>query len=60
MKKNRAGRNTRRPVPPGERGRIEATLFRETPTLGVRRWLAGRRVLPRQASEVETPWGPVP
>ena len=38
---------------------MEAILFEETTTLGVRRWTAGRRVLPRQSHQVQTPWGPV-
>ena len=38
---------------------IEAVLFTETTTLGVRRWTVGRHVLSRQPHRVETPWGPV-
>ena len=40
-------------------GPIEAILFAETSTLGVRRWPVARHVLPRQPHCVETPWGPV-
>lgn len=39
--------------------RLEEILFRETTTLGVRRWLASRHTLRREACRVETPWGPV-
>jgi uncharacterized protein (TIGR00299 family) protein len=39
--------------------RIEAVLFRETTTLGVRRWPASRRKLDRRRHEVTTPWGPI-
>jgi uncharacterized protein (DUF111 family) len=39
--------------------RLEEILFRETTTLGIRRWLAGRHKLRREACQVETPWGPV-
>ena len=38
---------------------IEAILFRETGTLGVRRWSAARSVLPREIRQVTTAWGPV-
>ncbi len=38
---------------------IEAVLFRETSTLGVRRWPMARQVLPRRAHRVATPWGEV-
>jgi len=38
---------------------VEAVLFAETSTLGVRRWPVERRVLPRAAVSVETPWGKV-
>ncbi|GAB6164669.1 nickel pincer cofactor biosynthesis protein LarC [Thermostilla marina] len=39
--------------------RVEATIFRETTTLGIRRMPVERHTLPRRAFEVETPWGPV-
>jgi uncharacterized protein (TIGR00299 family) protein len=38
---------------------IEAILFAETTTLGVRRWPVSRRKLERRAHLVATPWGPV-
>jgi pyridinium-3,5-bisthiocarboxylic acid mononucleotide nickel chelatase len=34
-------------------------MFRETTTLGVRRWPLTRQKLARQAITVDTPWGPV-
>ena len=38
---------------------LEAVLFRETATFGVRRYPAERSKLRRETIEVETPWGPV-
>jgi pyridinium-3,5-bisthiocarboxylic acid mononucleotide nickel chelatase len=38
---------------------LEAVLFRETETFGVRRYPARRSKLRREAVTVETPWGPV-
>jgi uncharacterized protein (TIGR00299 family) protein len=38
---------------------LEAILFGETTTLGVRRWPVSRQVLARQPHRVETEWGPV-
>jgi uncharacterized protein (TIGR00299 family) protein len=38
---------------------IEAILFRETTTLGIRRWTAARSILRRQSYAVATPWGSV-
>jgi uncharacterized protein (DUF111 family) len=40
-------------------GELEAVLFRETATFGVRRHRAERAKLRREAIEVQTPWGPV-
>lgn len=44
---------------PADADALEAILFRETTTLGVRRQSLQRHVLRREAIEVETPWGPV-
>ena len=59
MKKNRPGvllgviaSNETVPV-------LEAVLFRETGTFGIRRHRAERSILRREAVTVETPWGPV-
>jgi uncharacterized protein (DUF111 family) len=38
---------------------LEAILFQETTTLGVRRQQVERSVLAREAAEVTTPWGPI-
>lgn len=38
---------------------VETVLFRETTTLGVRRWPTTRRVLPRREDTVDTCFGPV-
>lgn len=40
-------------------GELEAILFRETGTFGVRRTTATRTKLRREEVEVQTPWGPV-
>jgi hypothetical protein len=59
MKKNRPGVTL---TVLGEASRVEALegiLFRETGTLGVRRWQASRHKLERQPHRVETAWGPI-
>lgn len=38
---------------------MEEILFRETMTLGVRKYRTSRSILPRKAVTVTTPWGPV-
>jgi uncharacterized protein (TIGR00299 family) protein len=38
---------------------IEAIVFRETGTLGIRRWSAARHVLSREIRQVATAWGSV-
>ncbi len=38
---------------------LEAILFRETATFGVRRYPVQRRKLRREVRMVETPWGPI-
>ena len=38
---------------------MEEILFRETATLGIRRYPVSRHKLKRQAAEVDTPFGPV-
>ena len=59
MKKNRPGVKLSVLCRPADVEAIEAILFGETTTLGVRRWTAGRRVLARQPHQVQTAWGPV-
>ena len=39
--------------------KVERILFRETTTLGVRRWPASRHKLQRKPHTVETSWGPI-
>jgi uncharacterized protein (TIGR00299 family) protein len=46
-------------VSPDQVPHFEGLLFKETPTLGVRRRVLARTVLERRFEEVETPWGPV-
>ena len=38
---------------------MEEILFRETMTLGIRKYRTSRSILPRRAETVATPWGPV-
>lgn len=59
MKKNRPGVVLTVLCPGAELERIEKTLFRETGTLGVRRWPVSRHKLERKPHRVETPFGPV-
>ncbi|MBS0264332.1 MAG: nickel pincer cofactor biosynthesis protein LarC [Planctomycetes bacterium] len=44
---------------PHQRERLEAILFAETGTFGIRRHLVDRTKRQRTACEVQTPWGPV-
>jgi hypothetical protein len=59
MKKNRPGTLVSVQCRPDDAGRLEALLFAQLPTLGVRRSTITRTVLAREAHEVPTPWGPV-
>ena len=59
MKKNRPGVKLTVLCRPGDAVAVEDVLFRETTTLGVRRWMAARAVLRREPHTVTTPWGPV-
>jgi uncharacterized protein (TIGR00299 family) protein len=59
MKKGRPGVLLSVQSAPAVADRMEAILFHETPTLGVRRSTVLRTVLAREEVEVETPWGPV-
>jgi uncharacterized protein (TIGR00299 family) protein len=59
MKKNRPGVMLSVLAPEASLLAVEEILFRETTTLGVRRYLASRHKLPRQECTVRTPWGPV-
>jgi pyridinium-3,5-bisthiocarboxylic acid mononucleotide nickel chelatase len=59
MKKGRPGILVSIQAAPADADRMEAILFAETPTLGVRRSTVTRTVLARHELVVETPWGPV-
>ena len=59
MKKGRPGLVLSVLAIPADAAALEALLFRETPTLGVRRRTVSRTVLPRRAVSVSTPYGPV-
>jgi uncharacterized protein (TIGR00299 family) protein len=58
MKKHRPGVLLSVIVEPARAGELEAILFRETATFGIRRTTATRSKLARESVTVETPWGP--
>jgi len=59
MKKDRPGTLLSVLCRPADRERIEAILFSETATFGLRRHLVDRSKRQRQSCTVETPWGQV-
>jgi uncharacterized protein (DUF111 family) len=59
MKKSRPGVLLSVLAPAAALDAVEAVLFRETATFGVRRYPVERHKLQRAAATVETPWGPV-
>lgn len=59
MKKSRPGWILSALCIPADVPRVEEILFRETPTLGIRRCGAQRTKLAREFKTVETPYGPV-
>ena len=59
MKKNRPGVKLSILCRAEMTAAIEAIVFRETGTLGIRRWSAARHILPREIRQVATAWGPV-
>lgn len=59
MKKNRPGVTLSVLCQADHVAAAEAILFRETTTLGVRRWMVQRHRLRRDVHRVETPWGPI-
>jgi len=59
MKKNRPGVKLSILCSAEKITALEVVVFRETGTLGIRRWLTARHVLPRQICQVATAWGPV-
>ena len=59
MKKNRPGVTVTVLCQAGQIEKVERILFRETGTLGVRRWPVSRHKLERKAHQVETDFGPI-
>ena len=59
MKKGRPGAIITVQAEPAAADRLETVLFREAPTLGVRRSALMRTVLAREQAVVQTAWGPV-
>jgi uncharacterized protein (TIGR00299 family) protein len=59
MKKSRPGVLLSVLAPAAALDAVEEVLFRETATFGVRRHAVERRKLRREATTVQTPWGPV-
>lgn len=59
MKKNRPGVKLSVLCQPADCQKLEAIFFRETTTLGVRRYPVWRHKLRREPQRVDTPWGPV-
>ncbi|HLW68198.1 MAG TPA: nickel pincer cofactor biosynthesis protein LarC [Gemmataceae bacterium] len=59
MKKNRPGVLLSVLCSEEKIAELEAILFRETATFGIRRYPAQRHKLRRETSTVQTPWGPI-
>lgn len=59
MKKNRPGTTLTVLCGAADLEKIESVIFKETGTLGVRRWPASRHKLERKPHTVDTPWGQV-
>lgn len=59
MKKNRPGTLVGVICRPGDAARLERVLFVESTTLGVRRTLCQRSILPREHKTVDTPYGEI-
>ncbi len=59
MKKNRPGVTLSVLCRTSDVPAIEAVLFHETTTLGIRRWPVARQILARKPLRVATPWGEV-
>ena len=59
MKKNRPGVLVTVLCPPELIAKMEKILFKETGTLGIRRWPASRHKLERRAHTIATDWGEV-
>jgi uncharacterized protein (DUF111 family) len=59
MKKNRPGVILSVLSPPDKVPKLEKIIFRETSTLGIRRWPVSRHKLERRAHSVDSDWGPI-
>lgn len=59
MKKNRPGVLLSVLCHAADVDRLAALIFRETTTLGIRRWPASRHTLLRREHSVDTTWGPI-
>lgn len=59
MKKNRPGVQLSVICKPEQIAKLEKIIFRETGTLGVRRWPVSRHRLDREPTTVETTFGPI-
>ncbi|HED24870.1 MAG TPA: nickel pincer cofactor biosynthesis protein LarC, partial [Firmicutes bacterium] len=59
MKKNRPAVKLTVLVPPAQRQIMQALIFAETTTLGLRRTTARKIMLPRETKVVESRWGPI-
>jgi hypothetical protein len=59
MKKGRPGVMLSVLCRPGDIAKLEKIVFRETTTLGIRRWPASRHKLDRRPHSVETEFGPI-
>lgn len=59
MKKGRSGVHLTVLAAQGDADRLSDVIFRESTTIGIRRRAETRRVLPRKAGTVSTPWGEV-
>ena len=57
MKKNRPGVKLTVLCHASHVKRLEKILFKQTSTIGIRKWIASRHVLAREAHNVETKWG---
>lgn len=59
MKKNRPGVQLSVIAKPEQIGKLEKIVFRETGTLGIRRWPVSRHRLDREPTSVDTPFGAI-
>ncbi len=59
MKKSRPGTKLTILCSSAQRQDLESIVFRETSTLGIRRWSAARTILQREPATVDTQWGEI-